>query len=168
MQASQAAVRAVLSYAAAAAITCSSGGAAAATSSAESSAVLSSVGIPGTWSLRETRAGNLCESQAAFMVDSGSAPGVLEGGVTVRSPCFDTGKGAWKLVLDSEKPTFGWALDFEKSRVFYSTTAVEAARPGGTVKAKGIIQAVPRADPNAPMRAIGTFDAKAKLPITER
>lgn len=159
MPASQAALRAVVSFTAASVIASSSIGAA--TAAGASDAVLSSVGIPGIWSLKETRAGNLCEAQAAFIVDD---PGSLEGGVTVRSPCFDTGKGAWKLVLDGDKPTFGWALDFEKSRVFYSTTSVEAARPGGTVKAKGLIQAVPRsADPGAPMRPIGTFDAKAKL-----
>ena len=149
--ASQAALRAALALTAASILSSSTTAVAMDTSS---------LGIPGVWNLKETRAGNLCEAQAAFITDS---PGALEGGITVRSPCFDTGKGAWQIVLDGEQPTFGWALDFEKSRVFYSTTTVEAARPGGTVRAKGIIRAVPRADPTK-MRPIGTFDAKAKLP----
>ena len=59
-----------------------------------------------------------------------------------------------------DTPTFGWALDYEKSRVIYSATQVEAARPGGTVKARGIIRASPRASPNE-LRPVGTFDAKA-------
>ena len=121
---------------------------------------MSALGIPGTWTLKETRAGNLCEARADF---TQNAPGSLDGRVTVRSPCFDTGTGAWRIVLDGDKPVFGWALDFEKSRVFYSATQVEAARPGGTVKAKGIVRAMPRASPDK-LAPVGTFDAKAKLP----
>uniref|UniRef100_A0A7S0EKB8 Uncharacterized protein n=1 Tax=Phaeocystis antarctica TaxID=33657 RepID=A0A7S0EKB8_9EUKA len=115
------------------------------------------LGIPGSWQMRETRAGNLCEARATFTAD---APGALEGVVRVSSPCTDAGTGVWKVVFDGDTPTFGWALDYEKSRVFYSATQVEAALPGGTVKAKGIIRASPRASPNE-IRPVGTFDAKA-------
>ena len=65
-----------------------------------------------------------------------------------------------RLDRAGDTPTFGWALDYEKSRVFYSATQVEAALPGGTVKARGIIRASPRASPNE-LRPVGTFDAKA-------
>ena len=34
------------------------------------------LGIPGSWQLRETRAGNLCEARATFTADT---PGALEG-----------------------------------------------------------------------------------------
>jgi hypothetical protein len=123
----------------------------------------SSLAIPGTWNMKETRAGNLCESRAVFTADE---PGALQGRVTVRSPCVDPGAGAWKIVFDEDKPTFGWALDYEKSRVFYSATQVEAARPGGTVKAKGIIRAAPRASAEL-LRPVGTFSAKAKVPVPQ-
>ena len=80
------------------------------------------LGIPGTWVLRETRAGNLCEAQATFAVDD---VGGQEGRVTVRSPCIDPGNGVWKVEYDGEqRQTFGWALDYEKSYVFYSATQV--------------------------------------------
>ena len=115
-------------------------------------------GIPGTWALKETRAGNLCEARADFTADS---EGALQGRVVVRSPCVDTGTGSWTLSLDP--PTLGWALDYEKSRVIYSATQVEGARPGGTVKARGTIRAAPRASPEL-IRPIGSFDAKARLP----
>ena len=121
----------------------------------------SGLGIPGEWMMKETRAGNLCESRAVFIADT---PGALEGSVTVRSPCLDAGAGAWKLVFDEEKPTFGWALDYERSRVFYSATQVVAAQPGGTVRARGIIRAAPRTSPDQ-LRPVGTFDARAKLPM---
>jgi len=120
----------------------------------------SSLGIPGTWSMKETRAGNLCEARASFSTDE---PGSLEGRVTVRSPCFDAGTGAYKLVLEGGQPTFGWALDYEKSRVFYSATQVEAARPGGTVKARGIIRAAKRSEPDR-LAPVGSFTATATLP----
>ena len=119
-----------------------------------------SLGIPGTWVLKETRAGNLCEARADFRAE---APGALQGSVTVRSPCIDTGYGVWNIVFDVDAPTFGWALDYEKSRVLYSATKVEAARPGGTVKAAGVITATPRASPEQ-SRRIGSFTATAKLP----
>ena len=83
--------------------------------------------------------------------------------MTVRSPCIDTGGGYWRIVFDGDKPTCGRALDYEKSRVIYSTTKVEGAGPGGTVKAKGVIRAAPRASPEQ-LRHIGSFTAKAKLP----
>ena len=66
--------------------------------------------------------------------------------------------------MDGEAPTFGWALDYEKSRVLYSATQVEAANPGGTVRARGIIRAAPRASPEQ-LRQVGTFEAKARLPL---
>ena len=80
-----------------------------------------SLGIPGAWRLQETRGGNLCEAIAEFAPD---AAGALEGRVRVRSPCFDAGVGAYRVVLDGDKPTFGWALDYERSIVFYSATQV--------------------------------------------
>ena len=120
----------------------------------------SSLGIPGAWNLKETRAGNLCEALAEFAPD---ASGALEGRVRVRSPCFDPGVGSYRIVLDGEKPTFGWALDYEKSIVFYSTTQVEAASPGGTVKARGVIRAAKRSEPDR-LAPVGSFSATAKLP----
>jgi hypothetical protein len=119
------------------------------------------LGIPGTWVMKESRAGNLCEARVEFM-EAGSQ-GALEGSVTVRSPCVDTGSGVWKIILDGDNPTFGWALDYEKSRVLYSTTKVEAAKPGGTVKASGVITASPRASPGQ-TRKVGSFTATARLP----
>ena len=82
---------------------------------------------------------------------------------TVRSPCVDPGSGAWRINFDGDAPSFGWALDYEKSRVFYSATQVEAARPGGTVKAKGLIRAAPRAS-SEQLRPVGSFTAQARLP----
>jgi len=120
----------------------------------------SGLGIPGTWALKETRAGNLCEARATFTTDE---PGSLEGSVTVRSPCFDTGQGVFRIVLEGDQPTFGWALDYEKSRVFYSATQVEAARPGGTVKARGIIRAAKRSEPDR-LAPVGSFSATAPVP----
>ena len=55
------------------------------------------LGIPGSWQMRETRAGNLCEARATFTAD---APGALEGVVRVSSPCTDAGTGVWKVVFD--------------------------------------------------------------------
>ena len=78
------------------------------------------------------------------------------------SPCFDSGSGEWLIVLDGDKPTFGWALNYEKSRVFYSAERVEAALPGGTVKAQGIIRAAKRTEPNR-LAPVGSFDARAKF-----
>eukprot|EP00320_Phaeocystis_rex_P022256 CAMPEP_0119095298 /NCGR_PEP_ID=MMETSP1178-20130426/169069_1 /TAXON_ID=33656 /ORGANISM="unid sp, Strain CCMP2000" /LENGTH=125 /DNA_ID=CAMNT_0007079093 /DNA_START=61 /DNA_END=435 /DNA_ORIENTATION=+ len=97
--------------------------------SAAAASDTSALGIPGSWQLRETRAGNLCEARATFTANT---PGAMEGAVTVRSPCADPGAGVWRIVFDGDAPTFGWALDYERSRVFYSATQVEAARPGGT------------------------------------
>ena len=124
----------------------------------------SSLGIPGVWTLKETRAGNLCEARAEFVTDG---PGSLEGRVAVRSPCFDTGQGVFRLVLDGDQPTFGWALDYEKSRVFYSATQVEAARPGGVVRARGIIRAAKRSEPDR-LAPVGSFTATATPPKSAR
>ena len=74
--------------------------------------------------------------------------------------CLHKGRRCHHLDRAGDTPTFGWALDYEKSRVIYSATQVEAAPPGGTVKARGIIRASPRASPNE-LRPVGTFDAKA-------
>ena len=120
------------------------------------------LGIPGTWELKETRAGNLCMARAVFTQDP---PGADEGRVTVSSPCFDTGSGAWRAVYTGDAPTFGWALDYERSTVLYSASRVEAARPGGTVKARGIIRAAKRSEPNK-LAPVGTFEAQAKLPAS--
>lgn len=65
--------------------------------SAATAADISSLGIPGSWQLKETRAGNLCEARATFTAD---VPGALEGAVRVRSPCADEGVGVWKVVFD--------------------------------------------------------------------
>ena len=74
----------------------------------------------------------------------------MPGASSMLSPFDDAG----------DTPTFGWALDYDKSRVFYSATQVEAARPGGTVRARGVIRAASRVSPNE-LRQVGTFDAKA-------
>ena len=105
--------------------------------------------LPGTWNLKETRAGNLCMAQAQFSSD---------GRVALKSPCVDPGYGEW--TLDADRETFCWALDYEKSRVFYSATQMKAL-PGGQVQARGVIRAAPRADPDN-LRQIGSFDAKGR------
>lgn len=132
----------------------------AASASVDRAAAIASLGIPGTWSLKETRAGNLCEARADFATEG---PDALVGRVAVRSPCFDPGFGAWQIVLDGDSPTFGWALDYEKSRVFYSVQQVEGAKPGGTVRARGIIRAARRSEPDR-LAPVGTFKADCKLP----
>ena len=60
----------------------------------------SMLGIPGSWQLRETRAGNLCEARVTFTAD---APGALEGGVRLSSPCTDPGSGVWRVVFDGSR-----------------------------------------------------------------
>jgi len=122
---------------------------------------LDAIGIPGTWILRESRAGNLCEAKVDFAAPQRSEP-PFEGSVSVRSPCVDPGSGVWQAVLDGDKPTLGWAVSYDKSRVIYSTTKVQAARADGTVKASGVIRAAPRQAPDQ-LRQVGTFDAKASL-----
>lgn len=84
---------------------------------------LSALGLPGTWYLRESRAGSLCESRVDFYVDAVDAK---EGRVRYRSPCTDSSVGVWRIVIDGSKPTMGWALEYEKSRVLYSTLQVRA------------------------------------------
>ena len=60
----------------------------------------SMLGIPGSWQLRETRAGNLCEARVTFTAD---APGALEGNVRLSSPCTDPGRGVWRVVFDGSR-----------------------------------------------------------------
>ena len=64
---------------------------------AANAADVSMLGIPGSWQLRETRAGNLCEARVTFTAD---APGALEGNVRLDSPCTDPGRGVWRVVFD--------------------------------------------------------------------
>ena len=64
---------------------------------AANAADISVLGIPGSWQLRETRAGNLCEARVTFTAD---APGALEGIVRFDSPCTDPGRGVWRVVFD--------------------------------------------------------------------
>ena len=64
---------------------------------AANAADISVLGIPGSWQLRETRAGNLCEARVTFTAD---APGALEGNVRLDSPCTDPGRGVWRVVFD--------------------------------------------------------------------
>ena len=63
---------------------------------AANAADVSMLGIPGSWQLRETRAGNLCEARVTFLAE----PGALEGNVRLSSPCTDPGVGVWRVVFD--------------------------------------------------------------------
>ena len=67
---------------------------------AANAADISVLGIPGSWQLRETRAGNLCEARVTFTAD---APGALEGNVRLDSPCTDPGRGVWRVVFDGSR-----------------------------------------------------------------
>ena len=70
---------------------------------AANAADISVLGIPGSWQLRETRAGNLCEARVTFTAD---APGALEGNVRLDSPCTDPGRGVWRVVFDGSGAAF--------------------------------------------------------------
>mgnify|MGYP001159462351 FL=1 len=94
------------------------------------------LGIPGSWQLRETRAGNLCEARATFTADT---PGALEGVVRVSSPCTDPGKGVWKVVFDGttalSKPGLEQRMRPPTAAEAYQRAQGCPARPGRVPRA---------------------------------
>ena len=100
--------------------------------------------LAGAYSLRETRAGNLCLGRLTLGADGVAA---------YTSPCVDAARGAWKA---TEGGGLAWTLQYDRSTVLYTVLSDGI----GDGAATGEVIAVPRAAAagrDASPRRVGSF-----------
>ena len=111
--------------------------------------------IVGVKSIRETRAGQLCDGRVSFLAVPADDAGAESGSIEFQSPCVASAEGTWQV--DETTQMLRWRLEYDRSSVFYSAPLDAFAAPQKSNRVKGDVLAAPRSEPEA-MRKVGSFD----------